>query len=238
MHRLILQVFLSLATAYSLWAGTITPGAACIPDTLDAYISLGSAGCMVGPFGVIDFAFSEIGVGSVAIAASDIDVTPVFPPGRYGLTFTSDEFDVTGTEFAHYLLAYTWDPGDIRGMEDVLLAFSPVAPGTATITTNACVNSPYSGATCPLGFSEVTLVVSHDGITPDLFDSVGFAPLTTFILGIRHTIELDANGASSQIDGFTNQLVVPEPALTWMIGCAALLFAALGRRRRPSLKRR
>src|SRR6266403_5459039 len=87
--------------------------AVCIPNLLSNYEAWGSTGCGVGPCTVKDFSYTLI-ASNVVIADTDITVTPLFGPSRFGLQFSSTKFSVSGSEFAKYLLAYTWDPGDIR----------------------------------------------------------------------------------------------------------------------------
>ena len=195
----------------------------CVPDLLSNYEALGSGGCSVGPFNVKSFSYTLIS-STVTIADTDITVTPIFGLGSFGLTFSSTKFDVSGTDSAKYLLAYTWDPGTVRSLEDILNTSTPVAPGFAQISTDACVDAAFSGASCSTFVD--TIVVNHDGITPNLNASVAFSP-TIGTVGIRNTIELDANGASSEFKDFSNILFVPEPST--VIG--GLFAAALAFRR-------
>jgi hypothetical protein len=190
----------------------------CATDLLSNYILLTSTGCQVGPLTVKDFTFNLI-AATVVINASDITVTPVFALNRFGLDFSSNSFAVSGSNFAHYLLAYTWDPGDIRSLEDVL--GDPVtAPGLGKITTDICEDAAFVGAFCPT--TAATTSVFDDGIAPVLFSSVAFSPFIG-VAGIRDTIQLDGNNHGSvKLFDFTNQLVVaPEPA-TFAEGLLAL----------------
>jgi hypothetical protein len=215
-----LLAVLAIAAAPALFAGP------CVPDSLANYITLGATGCQNGAFNVVNFSFSMISA-NVTILASDITVTPFSGPSSYGLDFTSPKFNLTGsTDFAKYLLGYTWDPGDLRSLEDIMNANSPVFPGFATITTDGCVGQAFSGAVC--GTSIQTVTVTDNGMTATLTDSTGFSP-PTGTLGIRNTIDLESNGASSEIAGFQNIVFVPEPS-TLVAGLLA--FVALACRRR------
>jgi len=130
------------------------------------------------------------------------------------------------------LLAYTWDPSPIRSLEDILNTSTPVFPGLAKITTDACRDAAFSGTSCPTSID--TLVVSHDGITPNLVASVAYVPPIATI-GIRNTIELDANGASSQFTDFTNLVFVPEPAtFAGTLFAVALILIRLRKQRCPN----
>src|SRR5262249_765932 len=75
--------------------------------------------CDMGPFTLKNFSFSSIS-STVTILDSDITVTPDFGVNSFGLTFSSENFRVTGSDFAKYLLAYTVDPGDIRGFLELM----------------------------------------------------------------------------------------------------------------------
>jgi len=172
----------------------------------------------MGPFTVKDFSYSSVST-NVAITDSDITVTPVFGPDSFGLLFSSTLWNISGSQFAHYLLAYTWDPGSIRSLEDILNTSTPVAPGVAKITTDACRDAAFVGAFCSTTVD--TIVVSHDGITPNLVAAVNYSPPIGTI-GIRNLIELDANGASSQFDSFSNTVFVPE-AGSWLMVLGGLL---------------
>ena len=212
---------------FCLFAVCSTSGLAtplCVTDTLANYIALGAGGCQVGGLTVVNFGYSYVS-GDVSISDADITVTP--STGAFiGLKFSSSDFSVSGSDSAGYQLSYTYDPGDIRSLEDILNATTPVFPGFAQITTEDCENSAFSGAICPT--TSDTFSVSDNGITLNSPASVTFSPpLST--LGILDTIELDGNGASSEIAGFGSDLTVPEPSTA---APCLLLVALLLRRRR------
>jgi hypothetical protein len=218
-----------------IFALAFAPGvlaSVCVPDLLSNYIALGATGCQIGPLHVVNFSFSLI-LSTVTINAIDITVTPTDGGDTLQLKFTSPKFDVSGSDTAKYLLAYTWDPGDVRGMEDIMDANSPTFPGFASVTTLACKDAAFTAAVCPT--STATLTVSDNGVTANLADSTTFSP-PIGIVGLRNTLELDANGARSQITGFSNVLNLPEPA-TWAAGLLALGFLLAHRRRAISLPR-
>jgi hypothetical protein len=207
-----LFAILALAAAPSVIAGP------CVPDLLSNYIALGATGCQNGSFNVVDFNFSVIS-STVVILASDVNVTPNSGPNSFGLNFTSAKFNIAFPDSAKYLLTYTWDPGDLRSLEDIMNSNTPVAPGSATITTDTCPDAAFVGATCVNPIQTIT--VSHDGITPNLIASTIYNP-SVGTLGIRDTIFLDAStGGSSEITGFQNVAFVPEPS-TLGIGLLSL----------------
>jgi hypothetical protein len=76
----------------------------------------------------------------VEVTPSEIFVTPTIGPGGvFGLNFASPGFSLAGADFATYDLIFTWDPSDIRSLEDVLFFDSPVAPGFVEIETTGCL---------------------------------------------------------------------------------------------------
>ncbi len=220
----LLPILVIAAQAPSLSAGI------CVSGSLANYVALGATGCQIGSLQAVDFSFTTI-ASTVTILAGDITVTPVLTGNMLEFMFTSAKFNISGTDTAKYLLAYTVDPGDIRGMEDIMYANSPVFPGFASVTTLACKDAAFTGAVCPT--STASLMTSDDGVTANLFDSIAFSP-SIGTVGIRNTLELDANGASSEIGGFSNVLITPEPA-TWVSGLLAFVWLSRRRRKLVSL---
>lgn len=208
-------------------AATAAP---CVVNPLTTYISLGGTGCDLGPFTIKDFNFSVVtsGGGATPIGASSITVTPLTAPLSYGFSFSSSGFSVTGEQSVTYLLEYFWDPGPIRSLEDVLFAESPVAPGRAIVATTACLDAPFDFGVCLT--TPVFSTVFHYGAgNTYLSDTVDFP--TVYLLGIRHEIILEANGASSDFSSFQSSvLLTPEPA--WLLPGGLLLLAGLRRLRR------
>ena len=205
--------------------------AACAPALLSVYDTSGFT-CQVNAYTVKDFVYSQIS-GTILIPDTAITVTPVFGVNTLGLQFSSNQFTVSGTDTAKYLLAYTWDPGDIRGFTDFLDTDPPVFPGLAKISTDLCEDAAFIGPLCSMTTANVT--VSDNGVTLIHSASVAFSP-SIGTVGVRNTIELDGNGASAVFTSFTNDLVVPEPATS--IGCLlALGLLGLRLRRRDPVTR-
>jgi hypothetical protein len=225
------RVFVLLAL---LGVGVLQAAPMCTIGTLASYEALGAGGCMDGDLVVKDFAFSVLtsGGGAIPVLDTAITLTPTnSAPSAFGLKIASAGFSVTGTGFVKYLIAYTWDPHNIRSMDDLLdIAVSP--PGLVKVTTDGCVGAAFSGAICSMSINTVT--VSDDGITPVLSNSVTFSPALVPVLGIRNTIDLEGNTTgSASFDSFSNEASAPEPA-TWMSAGACLCAFLLCRRcRRP-----
>jgi hypothetical protein len=227
MLRLLARCFCFLAICSAPgWSGPL-----CLTGTLSSYEALGSGGCQIGDLTVVNFTYTFLS-GTVTIPDTSITVTPSTGSGMVGLTFSSPDFNLSGSNSAQYLLGYTWDPGDIRSLDDVLNANSPVSPGFAQVSTLDCENAAFSGSSCTT--STDTVVVSDNGITLNSPNSVTFSP-SLGTLGIRNTIELDGNGASSEFTSFENQLTTPEPSFA--APCLLLAVLMLGRLRLKPAKR-
>jgi hypothetical protein len=216
-------VLLFLASAPALMAGP------CVIDTLNNYEALGATGCQVGGLTIKDFTYTFVS-GDVTVADTSITVTPTLGLGL-DLKFSSTGWNIsTSGHSSKYVLAYTWDPGDIRSLEDVMNTSTPVFPGFAQITTDMCLDAAFTpGPTCST--STASMLVSHNGITANTTAITNFSP-TIGTLGVRNTILLDTTGgpgASSQFDSLENTLFVPEPS-TLVSGLAALALMLGGLR--------
>jgi hypothetical protein len=221
MRSIWLLLFFALAGSEGLFAGP------CVTASLAVYDAMPHSGCQVGTLTVKDFSYTFMS-GTVMIADTDITVTPITGTYMSSLMFSSMKWNISAPDTSMYLLGYTWDPGDIRSLEDILNTSTPVAPGLAKITTTGCRNAAFSAMTCPT--STDTIMVSHDGITPMLMASVMFSP-SFGTLGILETIDLDASkGGSSEFSSFGNNLnLVPEPS-TLAAGLLGALLMVCWRR--------
>jgi hypothetical protein len=231
--RISLVAFVLLGLNRPALATPVGPSPApCGVAQLDAYILLGSTGCSVGgEVAFYDFDFSVLASegGAIAIAASDILVTPTLTGQNRTLTFSSAGFSVTGTEAITYEVSYNVDPHPILfGFAIEMETFTPVAPGIADIDTQLCIGAPFTPACAG---TPAVLNVFHAGTTSDLFDSVAFGSAVADV-GVRNAISLTANGASADFDNFSNTLRVPEPAALWLIALG-VVGRTLARRRRP-----
>jgi len=250
MRRLPPLVALGLAVLFGgiSSAASATPiffAPACTTGTLASYIALGggaTGGCSIDDeVRLFDFTFTVLstGGGAVPISAAAITVTPTQVGDFRTITLTSAGFSVTGTQSVSYLITYTSDPHPIlRGFGDTLLTNTPVFPGLATVTTNLCIGAPFGGTilvpTC--GGISSSVSVFHNGTTFSLTDSTIFSAVAD--LGVRNTVTLNANGASSSITGFANvSQVTPEPMTVFLLGSGlAGLIASRAKARRRSLR--
>ena len=224
-------LFALASVAVASAAPLCNPGA-----SLASYEALGSGGCTISattpiPITIADFSYSVLASSNPGVITpnTDIFVTPFFTgPDHFGVNFTSGTFSLSGSDFVRYQIGFTWDP-DVRSADDLLETSTPVAPGFATVNTTLCELFAFSGTSCP--GTTASLNVSHNGITPNLTDSVNFSPPVSGLLGVLNVLELNGGGSgSSEIRGFSNGITVsPEPGAFIPV---ALGIAILAWRRR------
>jgi hypothetical protein len=207
--QVLFLAFLLFATAESIHA------AACVPALLSVY-DVPSFTCDFGPFTLKDFTFT-LGptVGSPAtVSDSGILVTPTTASLRYGLSFSSAGWSVTSGQKVTYFIVYTWDPGPIRSLEEVMND-PPTGAGSSTVKTDACLGGAWVGCLFPM----TSVTVSDPGSTSN---SVSFTPPLDGIVGVQHTITMDATGGgTADILSFGSTAVIPEPG-TMVGGLLAL----------------
>ena len=202
----------------------------CTSDTVAAYISL-TGGCSVGEFTLKNFAWNSItGESFVPVPATSVLVTPERTTGSVNISFVSDAFNIRGNQQIKALLDYLIDPAppilDEISLE--LSADSPVPPGFAIITSDICIGGLLRN-NCFGGVVNSLTVQDFGANSPAnvLTSSVVF-PAPVNLVDVRTTIQLVANGQSSQIRGFgTVTTTIPEPSTaTTVLGAVALAIAA------------
>jgi hypothetical protein len=207
----------------------------CMPDSLANYELLApgaSGGCTVGPLDFHDFAFfvQASSGGATPVSDSNITVTPVMGPDRFGLTYSSNGFSVTSGQSIQYLLTYTIDPPPpiIHGFDVSFDVDGPTAPGLDTTTSVECLDAAFTGTTCPT--STVTQTVFDNGITSSRDSTVALPGFFT-TLGDRTTITLDASmGGTANFTSLTESAITPEPATGVLAGTLILVLLVFQRR--------
>jgi len=225
------------AISAPLYGATIA--AVCTPGSLDTYIALGSAGCQAGVFSVKNFAFSsQAGDSFVQVGASQVDVNTTLVGNIVQVNFGSDSFDITGNQKISAFLDYTIDPQPpiLDDMGISFSAFSPVPPGFARLTADICAGDLLNNSCQNGAFARLTLADFGSGNPNNVLSALFTFPNLVNLVDVRLALDMQANGASSQINGLgTVTHVVPEPSTFATVFGAALLggVAAL-RRRRPT----
>ena len=213
----------ALLSGRSLYAGP------CTIQSLAVYEGLTpNVGCTIGASGIFvyNFTFSAMNaIGVTPITASNITVTPTFTTNvfslNFGATVGATGFSVGSGQSVQYVIGYTWDPDDdIQSMDDLEDPPAFTSPGSSGISSVGCLNTP----TCS---STATVNVFDGPSSAQLTNSVSFAAVA--VLPVQNTLSLQGgSGGSASLDGFTNEVTVPEPA-TWLTGVAFLGLLLLRR---------
>ncbi len=217
---------------------------ACTTQSAATYANL-AGGCLLSN-GTTDFILKNInwtsvtGGNHVSVAASQVMLNPTLNAGFLSVAVFSAMFNVTGNQRIEGTLSYLVDPPPPI-LEDLNLemdANSPVAPGTASVSAHICagdliVNNCVAGEWWNFG-------VHHfgPGNAGNVLTNRAYFTAPRYLIDVQLKFELDANGASSQINGvnaFTQ--TIPEPAAMWlMLGGLAGLLGARRIRRGAKLK--
>ena len=229
----LLALILAGASYSAVYGATIA--AVCTPGSLDTFIALGASGCEVGAFSVKNFSFSsQSGDNFVQVAPSDVDVNAALVGGSVQVNFGSDKFDITGDQRISAFLDYTIDPQPpiLDDMGIAFSAFSPVAPGFARLSADICAGGLLSNSCQGGAFARLDLADFGHGNPNNVLSALFKFPNPVSLVDVRLSLDMQANGASSQIDGIgTVTDVVPEPSTFATVFGAALLGGVAGLRK-------
>jgi len=206
--------------------------APCVNESLQAYESLGAAGCSIGGLVVNDFVFGPFGL-SVPVSAQNIDVTIVTTKSSAELIVSSDSLQIQ-SGFANYALAYNVvSPVNMLGFDVKIEKSIAVPPSETVVNPVVCIgatytlNNPPSPVLPNCAATNFGLTVFDDGINPSLEKSIGFNDGARS-LGVFDSIHLGIG--SSQLSSFSNTISVapgipgiPEPGSVYLLLGAILV---------------
>ena len=168
----------------------------CLPGTLASYIALGSSGCSIGTFTVVNFTYmAKASGGAAKIPPDKIQVNPIFTvPATVTLGFSA-AWQVSSGQSQDSIVRYTMVPSSTTGSANLVLqlgqakaaSFGDVEIGEMTTAGNLRVFTKCGEVACQtknqdqLTFSPVTAglqVVDHVKLTAL---TTGSASLSGFI---------------------------------------------------------
>lgn len=219
----LLLMTLVLGVSYSAFAG------ACISETLDNYLTLGSGGCSVG-----DLTFTDFQYLSSTVAAGSILVDPnTSTPGETGLEFNNFWGAAPGFS-VDSSISFTVTCNDGCLIDDVVLVAGGAGATTPGAIADASETSPaLMGTSLSVGaaFGSPTVLTDSD----TTFRPVGSLTVTKDIgasggglnTGIGHGAQISD---VTNLFSTTNTSTVPEPSLLFL-SAGLLGFVPLARRK-------
>ena len=171
--RFLLALLSVLALAHAGTIGPLPPPCPATSAPLSSYLALGTAGCAIGGFSVLDFQFAvQPGGTGTPLDAAAVAVTWAAAPAGIGLRFSSSGFRADAGESLGYWISYNLDPipAVFNGFGDTLWIVPAVgspppiirggdeedgggpgalgallAAGSVTVDTGLCVGGIFTG---------------------------------------------------------------------------------------------
>jgi hypothetical protein len=229
-----------LVAVMMLGLPSVGAGAACVPDSLAAYISLGSGGCSIGSATVKDFSVDVLDPLASPIAAGDITVTPFDLGSGFRLDFGVVQNAAAG-EFFDALVGYSVAAPALGSARLELTGATASPDGVVTAVEDLCLGDVFATdpTTCFSGTPAGPLIVFEIGDDRELVANLTFGPASFFDVFMELAIDAGLGG-SAGVDGvvsteFTRAAAVPEPSSVLLFGAALL---GLARRHRSSRRHR
>ena len=233
-----------LALAHAVWTAP-SQAAACVTDTLAAYVALGPGGCTVSAFTLENFEIAApVSVGAVPIDPGSVLVTPVSGAGGHGFTLGSAAPIVAGAgELLQLWFGFRVSDAAAAAADTVRLGGPgepPVVSGDGVITLieDLCADGAFSSASSgcmgtPMA-SQILFAIDGDeelAATRPLVIASFFDVFVDLVIdgGIGGRAQLGPTLAQFVVSGDTG-VPVPEPPGA-MLALLALAGARLAGRR-------
>ena len=231
---------LLLALALVLAVPVLSEAAPCVPDSLDAYLALGS-GCEIDGVTLFDFSAAASFFGGTEISSTLILVTPVSLPTGAGLDFAlsgrADATDLLGVAIGFTVsgLPFVGAGLDVTGS-------AAANDGVLTVVEDMCLGDTFvvDPGFCFSGDTR-SMIFAHDAVGPTGPDSSVFA--SSFLdVFVDLTIDGGLSGSASLGDSgnpgiistmFTTETTtVPEPSVMSLLGSGLFGLWTVRRRKR------